>query len=134
MFSQVSVCPQGRVSAPFHAGIHPPGPEADIPPGQTPPEADTPPRQTTLGRQPPGQIPPEQTSSGQTHPWADISPMQYMLGYSQQTGGTHPTGMHSCYGCFQILTSIDRIFDRSCVNLPSQVAPIISGINPLRLL
>ena len=52
MFSQVSVCPHKGVSAPLHAGIHPPG--------QTPPSA------------------------------------QCMLGYGQQAGGTHPTGMHSC--------------------------------------
>ena len=48
--------------------------------GYTPPtgpEADTPP--------------------GQTPPWADTPPVQCMLGYGQQAGGTHPTGMHSCY-------------------------------------
>ena len=36
-----------------------------------PPRADTPPRQTP--------------------------PAQCMLGYGQQAGGTHPTGMHSCF-------------------------------------
>ena len=36
MFSQVSVCPWGGVSAPLHAGIHPPGPEADTPLAGTP--------------------------------------------------------------------------------------------------
>ena len=25
-------------------------------------------------------------------------PRQCMLGYGQQAGGTHPTGMHSCFG------------------------------------
>ena len=31
-------------------------------------------------------------------PWADThSPVQCMLGYGQQVGGTHPTGIHSCY-------------------------------------
>ena len=39
------------------------------------------------------------------HPWPDTPPgktslgrppMQCMLGYGQQAGGTHPTGMHSC--------------------------------------
>ena len=40
----------------------------------------------------PGQTPPRQTPSpGQTPPLA-----QCMLGYGQQAGGTHPTGMHSC--------------------------------------
>ena len=34
---------------------------------------------------------------GQTPPWADTPPdVQCMLGYGQQAGGTHPTGMHSC--------------------------------------
>ena len=44
-----------------------------------PPWADTP---HPLGRPPPGQTPP---------------PAQCMLGYGQQTGGTHPTGMQSCF-------------------------------------
>ena len=26
------------------------------------------------------------------------TPRQCMLGYGQQAGGTHPTGMHSCLG------------------------------------
>ena len=43
-----------------------------------------------LGYTPPGQTPP----SGQT-PAA-----QCMLGYDQQVGGTHPTGMHSCNSMF----------------------------------
>ena len=31
------------------------------------------------------------------HPsWADTAPVQCMLGYGQQAGGTHPTGMQSC--------------------------------------
>ena len=42
---------------------------------------------TLLSRHPPT---PEQTPPGQT------PPMQCMLGYGQQAGGTHPTGMHSC--------------------------------------
>ena len=59
----------GGLSAPLHAGIH-----------------------TPLGRNPSpqGRHPP---------PWADtprqIPPAQYMLGYGQQAGGTHGTGMHS---------------------------------------
>ena len=55
-------------------------PWADHPPplGQTPHHwADHPP----LGRHPPTSPPP---------------PVQCMLGYGQQAGGTHPTGMHSC--------------------------------------
>ena len=59
------------------------------------------------------------TAPGQVHPWADTSPWagtppgrytpqadtphQCMLGYGQQTGSTHPTGMHSC--CSYIVTA-----------------------------
>ena len=51
-----------------------------------------------------------------THPWADTHPradtpllaasprqtppVLCMLGYDQQAGSTHPTGMHSCYKTF----------------------------------
>ena len=82
MFSQVSVCLQGGV-CPIACWDISPRPEADTrlaihPPGQTPP----------------GQIPPGKTPPGQD---ADTPPMQCMLGYSQQVGGTHPTGMHSCF-------------------------------------
>ena len=54
------------MSAPLHAGIHTPRPDT--------PQADTP---------------------RQTPPLAD-TPAQCMLGYGQQAGSTHPTGMHSC--------------------------------------
>ena len=38
------------------------------------------------------------TGDGGTCPIAcwDTPPVQCMLGYGQQTGGTHPTGMQSC--------------------------------------
>ena len=67
--------PLGRHSFPLG---RPPGqtPLHRHPPGQTPPHADT---------------PPEQTPPGQTSP-----PAQYILGYGQQAGSMHPTGMHSC--------------------------------------
>ena len=74
-------------------GRHPPS-------GHTPcphPQADIP-----LGRHPQGRHPPPgQTPPRQTPPlWADTpptpTPVQCMLGYSQQAGGTHPTGMYSC--------------------------------------
>ena len=47
------------------------------------PSRYTPGRYTPLGRY---------TPPGQVHP-----PLQCMLGYGQQAGGTHPTGMHSCF-------------------------------------
>ena len=115
MFSQVPVCPQGvggvclwsqavSASGPQRRGRHSPGQtppySVQTPPGQTPPWADTP-SQTDV---PTGQTPPlgktaplgghslgRHTSPGQT------SPVQCMLGYGQQAGGTHATGMHSCY-------------------------------------
>ena len=95
MFSQVSVCPQGVSASGPGRGVSTPGP---------------------LGRHPPGQTPPWQTPR-QTPPWTDTPslpsacwdtppcpvhagihtlPAQCMLGYGQQVGGTHPTGMHSC--------------------------------------
>ena len=139
------------MSAPLHAGIHPPPATRgrlprQTPPGRHPPWVDTP-RQTS-----PGQTPwtdaPRQTPSWADTPWADTpcpvhagihtplpsacwdtplpsacwdthtplpsacwkhthplpsacwdttpSPVQCMLGYGQQAGGMHPTGMHSC--------------------------------------
>ena len=67
-------------------------------PGQTPP-----------GRQPPGQTPP----LGQTPTWADTPPWQtpppcaaHAGRYGQQAGGTHPTGMQSCFSrCFTCVIS-----------------------------
>ena len=55
-------------------------------PGQTPP------RQTPPGRHPLGQTPPCPVHAGiHTHTLVEC-----MLGYGQQAGSTHPTGMHSC--------------------------------------
>ena len=73
-----SVCQEfcsrgGGGSAPLHAGIHTPtpGPEAGTPPPA--PEAGTPLDQTP---------PPSAVHAGR---------------YGQQAGGTHPTGMQSCF-------------------------------------
>ena len=67
----------GCLPHPLRADI----PQADTPPVQTP-QQTPPPRQTPSGRHPP--------------PWR--TPLaQCMLGYGQQAGGTHPTGMHSCF-------------------------------------
>ena len=75
MFSQVSVCPQGGVLPQCMLGYTP---WAGTPPRQVHPQAGTPPWAGT--------------------PWAGtpFPPAQCMLGYSQQMGDTHPTGMHSC--------------------------------------
>ena len=53
------------------------------------PRADLPQADTTLGRPPSGRHPQADTPPGQTPP-------QCMLGYGQQAGGKHPTGMQSC--------------------------------------
>ena len=66
------------------------------------------------GRHPPGRHPlpsacwdthtPTQCMLGYTHPHpvhaGKHHPVQSMLGYGQQAGGTHPTGMHSCLMIF----------------------------------
>ena len=58
-----------------------------------------------LSPPPPWQVHPHPTWAGtppgQVHPQAGTRPgqvhsRQCMLGYSQQAGSTHPTGMHSC--------------------------------------
>ena len=60
------------------------------------PPSRHPPGRHPLGRlpwaDPPGQTPPCPVHAGIHTP----PPGQCMLGYSQQAGGTHPTGMHSC--------------------------------------
>ena len=104
------------VSPPLHAGIHTPlgrhtldrhplgrhSPLWQTPPGQTTQLWQTPLRQTPF---PHGQTHPawENTPMGRhSSPWADTPspwadpPAQCMLGYGQQAGGTHPTGMQSC--------------------------------------
>ena len=43
----------------------------------------------------PGQVHPPWAG---THPWAGTPPGAVHAGrYGQQAGGTHPTGMHSCF-------------------------------------
>ena len=63
---------------------------ADPPLGRHAPWADT--NQADNPRHTPWAATP-----GQTPPWEDILPYaQCLLGYGQEAGGTHPTGMHSC--------------------------------------
>ena len=75
--------------------VHPPGRYTPL--GRyTPPRAGTPPdRYTPLGRY----TPLAGTSPRQVHPLADTpTPGAVHAGrYGQQAGGTHPTGMHSCF-------------------------------------
>ena len=88
-------------------------PWADTPPGRHP-EADTtpwqtPPAQCILGYTPLPNTPPCPVHAGIPSPCpvhAGIPPpAQYMLGYGQQAGGTHPTRMHSCFGFFRLFAS-----------------------------
>ena len=57
----------------------------------------TPPRQTPLGQT----LPPPQgdTPPRQTPPPPSVA--SDIMGYGQQAGGTHPTGMHSCFKSYQ---------------------------------
>ena len=72
---------------------------ADTPPGADPPGADTPPEQTSprtdtpRSRHPSGADTPEQTPL----PRGDPPGAEHAGRYGQRTGGTHPTGMQSCY-------------------------------------
>ena len=83
---------EGAVPAPLHAGIHH---WAGTPPG----------RYTPLGRYSPWHVHPQQSyPPGQAGtPQAGTPPGRYpplaqcMLGYGQQVGSTHPTGMQSCF-------------------------------------
>ena len=72
-------------------------PQQVTPPWQVHPQAGTPPgRFTPLGMYTPWTGTPPSPHAG-TPPTGQIHPpRQCMLGYGQQAGGTHPTGMHSC--------------------------------------
>ena len=85
-------------------------PWAHTPLGTHPPQTHTP-RQTPPGRHPQADTSPGRHPSGQTlplcrHPPCPVHtgihtpPLQCMLGYSQQAGGTHPTGMYTCFTKF----------------------------------
>ena len=99
MFSQVSVCPQGGACTIAYWDTPPHGPEADTPRVITP-WADTP-RQTPPGKHPPWADTPQADTPLPNACWDTHPAMQCMLGYNQQAGGTHPTGMHSCLFLFQ---------------------------------
>ena len=73
--------------------------QADPPGPDTPPGADTPPRSRF-----PDQVAPPQK---QTTP-----PGKQTSAYGQRAAGTHPTGMHSCFGHF---------FPENCMKLKKQI-------------
>ena len=84
--------------------VHPPGmytpPRQVHPPDRYPllgryPQAGTP----TGAGTPPGQVhtPWAGMPPGRNTPWTGTPHTTVHLGYGQQSGGTHPTGMHSCF-------------------------------------
>ena len=97
-YTRLSFCPQGEgeyitASITGHMGRHPPGHTPPLPSACW----DTP---------PPRQTPPYPVHAG-IHPPADT------MGYGQQVGGTHPTGMHCCLRlCF-----IGQGFDAKHISL-----------------
>ena len=78
----------------------------------TPPRADTPQEQTPQSRHPWEQTSPqEQTPPGRRHPGANTPPSHVVHAgrYGQQAGGTHPTGMHTCFWAeFAFTSCIDK--------------------------
>ena len=98
--------PPGQLHIPSQAGTQPP---AGTIPEQVPP---LPGRYTHPGRY--------TTTPGRYTPWEGTSPWpQCMLGYGQQAGGTHPTGMHSCLKIFwtRELISLSILFLTNVIKL-----------------
>ena len=111
-------CSGGGGSASVHAGIPPsPGKEAPPPGRKHPPRKEAPLEGSTPaqeGSTPPGkEVTPlrrkHSPREGSTPPWEGITPppppekeapppgRKHPPAYGQWAGGTHPTGMHSCY-------------------------------------
>ena len=83
---------QGNVFTAVCDSVHGGSTWAGTPQAGTPP-AGTPPRQVQY----PGKYTPRQVHPPAGTPPRQVHPRQSMLGYGQQVGGTHPTGMHSCF-------------------------------------
>ena len=110
-------------------GRHPLGadtPQSRQPREQTPPRADTdgnrhhpmgadppPPEQTSPGADiPPSRQPPGADTPQSRHP-PSRPPTEHAGRYGQRAGGTHPTGMQSCF--VQSLLNYNLIFGFHCV-------------------
>ena len=138
MFSQVSVCPQGgRICLWSQGGL----PHTHTPRRTDTTQADTPwsdtPRQTHTPRADP-------LTQADTHTsWADTPiecwdtpppsacwdthpPAQCMLGYCQQAGGTHPTGMHSCFKSRHDLYNIQMFVVRNTLYIFSSYRTLLN--------
>ena len=97
---------RGGVSASVHAGIHTPL-GADTPWEQTPPGADTPPEQTP--------------------PWSRHHPAAEHAGrYGQRAGGTHPTGMQSCFLWCLSLLNVNIKLDSLWTHLEAMSLSVLS--------
>ena len=105
MFSQVSVCPQGRGVCHTPLGRHSPR--------QTPPLG----RPYPLCRHPPGQTPPAQCT----------------LGYGEQAGGTHLTGMLSFMKCFLFYSCQCNFLSSGCEPLSKWCKVCVDGWKGWRL-
>ena len=74
---------------------------------QTSPQEQTPPEQTPWSRHPPGADTPQaDTPQEQTPPWEQDPPIEHTGRYGQCAGGTHPTGIQSCFKEFFSTTKI----------------------------
>ena len=109
MFLQVSVIlfTRGDVCQ-VYAGIHPPTPRDQRQTPAPPPRADTTPSWADI-------LPPLGPETD-TLPLGRRPPEQCILGYGQETGGTHPTGMHSCLAFWFRTAScirVDYVGDRN---------------------
>ena len=96
MFLHVSVCPQGGVP------VHPLGSGTPTGPGTPPRTRYTPWDQEHSPSYGPGTLPNDQVhpSGSGTPPTRNTPPglgTVHAGRYGQQAGGTHPTGMHSCF-------------------------------------
>ena len=98
---------------------HHPLDQRQTPPLGRHPSGQTPPAQCMLGYTPlpsacwdthiPAQCIPRYTPLFPVHAGIHIPPAQYMLGYGQQAGGTHPTGMHSWVLIISLPASLKRL-------------------------
>ena len=96
-------------SVPHPGQVHPQAgspsfPAGQVPPGRYTPQAGTTPQQVPLAGTPPWQAHPLWPGTPppsryiRTPPSARYPPRAVHAGrYGQQAGGTHPTGMHSCW-------------------------------------
>ena len=85
---------------------YPPTQEQATPPGAEPLEQASPRRRPPRAGTPPGSRPPwSRPPRAGTPPGADPPTAEHAGRYGQRTGGTHPTGMQSCF----VLNSLESL-------------------------